>query len=507
MKRSLLALCLFATFGTILPQNIENLRAIHMGGNWGSNVTGTLTHPPEYFAFLDSINTNWIGISVALHIDDSMDSTVERKYTGISIPTFNDEVLINTISAFQQNGFHVFITLAFETQEAATATHPVSRWQLGDPNMPNEDPNILPEFWPWGVNHPEHTSFVRKFWKTYTEQAVYFAEIADSLGVTLFSLGTETERLFRSRSGGYWPNEFGTYLSAMVDSVRSIYSGQLTYDMHYGALTANNFFGSGSNHLWEDMGLDVVGLSAYFQLTDTIPTEVISVDSLDQIWNRIFTEYLIPLKNDNPTLPILFLEFGYVNAIESPYHPDYNVFQPWVFEDNNGNGLDDGEETQSNIYQAFFNTKDQNPGIIEGAFLWGHDMSDDQEWANIWGTMHHFGVRQKLAEEVVRVHYNSLTALGSIADNVPGNFRLFQNHPNPFNPSSTISYSIENAGFVTLRVYDVLGREVKTLVDEFQYSGEYRFNFEATDLASGLYFYKLQMGTDYLQVKKMLLMR
>ena len=86
-------------------------------------------------------------------------------------------------------------------------------------------------------------------------------------------------------------------------------------------------------------------------------------------------------------------------------------------------------------------------------------------------------------------------------------FHLGQNYPNPFNPTTTILYSIENAGFVTLRIYDVLGREVKTLVDELQYSGKYQFDFEATKLASGLYYYKLQVGTDYLKVKKMVLIR
>jgi hypothetical protein len=89
----------------------------------------------------------------------------------------------------------------------------------------------------------------------------------------------------------------------------------------------------------------------------------------------------------------------------------------------------------------------------------------------------------------------------------PQKFHLGQNYPNPFNPTTTILYSIENAGFVTLRIYDVLGREVKTLVDEFQYSGKYQFDFEATKLASGLYYYKLQVGTDYLKVKKMVLIR
>jgi hypothetical protein len=84
---------------------------------------------------------------------------------------------------------------------------------------------------------------------------------------------------------------------------------------------------------------------------------------------------------------------------------------------------------------------------------------------------------------------------------------LFQNYPNPFNPTTTISYFIEKSGFVSLKIYDVLGRDVKTLVDEYQHSGKYQLEFESIRLASGLYFYKLQIGNDYIKVRKMLLWR
>ena len=118
MKNITVILCIITSIGILSAQDIKDLRAIHMGGNWGSNVTGTLTHPPEYFAFLNNVNANWVGISIALHVDDSMDSTVERQYTNVHIPTFTDEVLINTITALQQNGFNIYLTLAFEMSEA-----------------------------------------------------------------------------------------------------------------------------------------------------------------------------------------------------------------------------------------------------------------------------------------------------------------------------------------------------------------------------------------------------
>jgi len=95
----------------------------------------------------------------------------------------------------------------------------------------------------------------------------------------------------------------------------------------------------------------------------------------------------------------------------------------------------------------------------------------------------------------------------------PNSFKLNQNYPNPFNPSTTISYQIPNDGLVTLKVYDVLGREVKTLVNEFKSQGKYSVSFEAsslsdgkTSLSSGVYFYQLRAG-DLVSIKKMLLIK
>ena len=85
-------------------------------------------------------------------------------------------------------------------------------------------------------------------------------------------------------------------------------------------------------------------------------------------------------------------------------------------------------------------------------------------------------------------------------------YQLNQNYPNPFNPGTIISYSIPNPGFVTLKVYDMLGREVQTLVNEFQSAKTYSISFDASDLSSGIYLYKLQAG-DFLEAKKMILIK
>ena len=77
-------------------------------------------------------------------------------------------------------------------------------------------------------------------------------------------------------------------------------------------------------------------------------------------------------------------------------------------------------------------------------------------------------------------------------------------YPNPFNPSTTIRYQLPKYGYVTLKVYDIVGNEVKTLVNGYRSSGSYAINFDASSLASGIYFYRIQTN-DYFAVKKMIL--
>jgi hypothetical protein len=90
--------------------------------------------------------------------------------------------------------------------------------------------------------------------------------------------------------------------------------------------------------------------------------------------------------------------------------------------------------------------------------------------------------------------------------NSPDRFYLYQNSPNPFNPTTIIKYQIPKSGFVSLKVFDVLGNEVETLVNKEKSAGTYELVFDATDLSSGIYFYKLQAG-DFTATKKMIVIK
>lgn len=88
----------------------------------------------------------------------------------------------------------------------------------------------------------------------------------------------------------------------------------------------------------------------------------------------------------------------------------------------------------------------------------------------------------------------------------PKDFSLLQNYPNPFNPSTVIKYSIPLASFVTLKIYDAIGNEISTLVNQIKGAGSYEVNFNAEQLSSGIYYYKLQAGS-FIETRKMILLK
>ncbi len=109
--------------------------------------------------------------------------------------------------------------------------------------------------------------------------------------------------------------------------------------------------------------------------------------------------------------------------------------------------------------------------------------------------------------------YQVVTQATEQQDLLPVIFEMFQNYPNPFNPTTTIKYSIpaslnpsQGVTLTQLKIFDILGREVATLVNEAKAPGNYEVNFDAINLASGVYFYRLQAGS-FVQTKKMMLMK
>jgi hypothetical protein len=144
-------------------------------------------------------------------------------------------------------------------------------------------------------------------------------------------------------------------------------------------------------------------------------------------------------------------------------------------------------------------TIDEFP-LVDARYVRVHFISNNQNtWAGLW------------EGEIWGLDFAT-----SVNNELPEEFSLYQNYPNPFNPSTTIRYSIPISSFVTLKIYDMLGNDVATLVNEQKLTGRYEVNFSTTggisssgniyNLPSGIYFYRLQAGS-FTETKKMILLK
>jgi len=107
---------------------------------------------------------------------------------------------------------------------------------------------------------------------------------------------------------------------------------------------------------------------------------------------------------------------------------------------------------------------------------------------------------------IIEAYTTFATGVQKIKELSPAQFALQQNYPNPFNPATTIEFSLAKTSFVSLKVYNLLGKEIRTLVNERQSAGAHSIVFEAGELPSGLYLYSIQTG-DFVETRKMLLVR
>jgi hypothetical protein len=128
---------------------------------------------------------------------------------------------------------------------------------------------------------------------------------------------------------------------------------------------------------------------------------------------------------------------------------------------------------------------------------------------NVYVTGQSYGNGTK--DDYATIKYSQPASVETISSNIPGEFKLLQNFPNPFNPSTTIRFSIPQPQLVTIKVYDVLGNVITSIVNEELPAGEYKIEFdghsdEGQNLSSGVYFYQLKAG-DFVTTKKMLLLK
>jgi Secretion system C-terminal sorting domain/Low-density lipoprotein receptor repeat class B len=143
--------------------------------------------------------------------------------------------------------------------------------------------------------------------------------------------------------------------------------------------------------------------------------------------------------------------------------------------------------------------------VFHGKIFWTAYISNSIERANLDGTNKSV-LASGLNNPLSVSSFEPTGTTGVRASNSVKTYVLSQNYPNPFNPSTEISYQIPAVSFVTLKVYDVLGREAATLVNRKEDAGTYRIRFDGSNFSSGVYFYRLIAGT-FTSTKKLLLMK
>ena len=169
-----------------------------------------------------------------------------------------------------------------------------------------------------------------------------------------------------------------------------------------------------------------------------------------------------------------------------------------------------GESNRTGSNFKFIVTQFDPTGLF--AWEWVHDVNSSSKAYGVYDS----GVDAPILaagegegpggdQDFIAVGLGGGSAVGS-EDVIPGTFGLSQNYPNPFNPSTSISYTIANRQQVVLKIYDLLGSEVATLVNGIQDAGKHEVTWNATGVPSGVYFYRLSTN-GFVQTRKLLLLR
>ncbi len=114
--------------------------------------------------------------------------------------------------------------------------------------------------------------------------------------------------------------------------------------------------------------------------------------------------------------------------------------------------------------------------------------------------------RQLVGCIINKINYGSITGIYNNEKSFPIDYQLFQNYPNPFNPITTIKYSVPQSSLISIIIFDVLGKNVATILNEYKPAGSYSVEFDGNKLASGIYFYQMRAG-NFIDTKKLLLIK
>ncbi|HQY52162.1 MAG TPA: T9SS type A sorting domain-containing protein [Ignavibacteria bacterium] len=262
-------------------------------------------------------------------------------------------------------------------------------------------------------------------------------------------------------------------------------------------LLASPFFGYENGYFSEDTLLP--GKGYWIKSNDTgkfyLDTNIIFNRSNPVNKENSFTDWVrIEISDNSGSVSNLYLaeENEIISDYELPPVPPTGIFDSRFVSNKCVESIE-----HDNLIQI--NSVDR-PVILKAYNLKGKQLKIQD---NIGGSL----LNELLSENIsVRINNSLDKLLITSESNLPLHYELSQNYPNPFNPSTTIDYQIPNNGNVKLIIYNILGQEINILLNEFKQSGRYNVEFNAADLSSGIYFYKIESGS-FNEIKSMILLK
>jgi photosystem II stability/assembly factor-like uncharacterized protein len=303
-----------------------------------------------------------------------------------------------------------------------------------------------------------------------------------------------SSNVFKTTNGGsYWmPMETGTTNSLEAISCPTVnnifaagYSGTVVYSTNGGGSYSTNTITYRRNNLNKPITMNNVTYDTIsVNLPKSINSNILDINvSIDTVINSIDNGLVFVLNHNN-----------IYDTLISKVGGSGNNFIGTILNDSATTSINSGTPPFTGSYKPTKPLSQFNYTSPNGLWILRIKESSSEVKSGViksWG---------------ITVSYNCPISVNKISEIVPSAFELKQNYPNPFNPNTKISYNVESRKFIKLIVYDILGKEVVTLVNEKQTVGVYEVTFDGINLCSGIYFYKLSAG-DFSETKKMVLIK
>ena len=240
------------------------------------------------------------------------------------------------------------------------------------------------------------------------------------------------------------------------------------------------------NHLLQqNVDFDIIGLSYYPWWQGTLSDLEFNTHDLAQRYGKeiILVETAYPWTLD------WYDNIHNIVGDSSQLHPGYPAT------------VDGQSRYLSDLMQLVRNIPG-NKGL--GLFYWAPEWISTPQLGSPWENVTLFDFTGELLNSIAA--FDTILSDLSSSNELSYSFLLYQNYPNPFNPKTVINYSITQADFVLLKVYDILGNEITTLVNEYKTAGNYLIEFDGGNISSGVYFYKMRVGS-FIDTKKLMLIK